>query len=150
MILTISAVLSVVLNAQLLAALARVPLPQPGAGAARAAVHQNRTSAGRMAGTTLRLDLDIVESAWAPEGNEAPALPILAFAERGKQPLVPGPLVRVPQGTVVVLTLRNQSDSALVIGDLRPGVGGDADTLQIAPGAMRELRYSLDVPGTYA
>ena len=58
--------------------------------------------------------------------------------------------MRVPQGTVVVLTLRNRSDSALVIGDLRPGVGGDADTLQIAPGAMRELRYSLDVPGTYA
>ena len=63
MTLTISAVLSVVLNAQLLAALARVPLPKPGAGAARAAVHQNRTPAGRMAGTTLRLDLDIVESA---------------------------------------------------------------------------------------
>ncbi len=145
----ISAVVSVVLHAQLLAALPRVPLPKPSASAVRAVVHQNRVSAGRMTGTTLHLDLDIVESAWAPEGNEAPALPILAFAERGKQPLVPGPLVRVPRGTTVILTLRNRTDSALVIGDLRAGVAGD-DTLQLAPGATRDVRYALNVAGTYA
>ena len=101
-------------------------------------------------GATLRLDLDIVESARAPKGNRAPALLVIAVAERGKQPLVPRPLVRVARGTVVVLTLSNRSDSALVIGDLRPGVGGDANTLQIVPGAMRELRDLLDVPGAYA
>lgn len=105
----LSAVVGVVLNAQLLAALPRVPLPKPSVGAA----------------------------------NEAPALPILAFAERGKQPLVPGPLVRVPRGTTVILTLRNRTDSSLVIGDLRAGVGGD-DTLQLAPGATREVRYPLN------
>ena len=149
MALAMSAVFGVVLHAQLIAAMPRVPLPKPSAAAARAVVHQNRVSAGRMVGNTLRLDLDIVESAWAPEGKEAPELPILAFAERGKAPLVPGPLVRVPQGTVVILTLRNRSDSALVVGDLRPGVSGTVDTLQVAAGAMRELRFSLNVPGTY-
>ena len=149
MALAMSAVFGVMLHAQLIAAMPRVPLPKPSAAAARAVVHQNRVSAGRMVGNTLRLDLDIVESAWAPEGKEAPELPILAFAERGKAPLVPGPLVRVPQGTVVILTLRNRSDSALVVGDLRPAVSGTVDTLQVAAGAMRELRFSLNVPGTY-
>ena len=37
----------------------------------------------------------------------------LAFAESGKAPAVPGPLLRAPVGTTVRLTLRNRSDSAL-------------------------------------
>lgn len=144
-----AALLGVVLQAQLVAAPSRIPLPQPTTGVARAAVHENRVPAGRVAGRTLRLALDVVESAWRPEGVEDPEVPILSFAEAGKAPLVPGPLVRVTQGTEVTLTLRNRSDSALVIGGLRPGVRLDADTVQLAAGATREVRYRLDVPGTY-
>ena len=137
MALAISAVLGIVLHAQLIAAMPRVPLPKPSAAAARAMVHQNRVSAGRMVGNTLRVDLEIVESAWAPEGKEAPELPILAFAERGKAPLVPGPLVRVPQGTVAILTLRDRSDSALVIGVHRDGAGSNRRFRVLADAARR-------------
>ena len=112
--------------------LSRVPLPQPAATAVRATVHQNREAAGQRTGRTLRLELDVVESAWRPEGANDPEVPILAFAERGKSPSVPGPLVRVPVGTTVMLSLRNRADSAIVIGGLRPGTDAARDTVQTA------------------
>lgn len=145
----ISAVLGVVLQAQLVAALPRVPLPRPAPGVVRAAVHQNTRSAGRLEGTTYRLALDIVESSWQPEGLEDPEVPILAFAERAQVPLVPGPLVRVPHGTTMVVVLRNRSDSAIVVGGLRPGFADGVDTIQLRAGATREVRHRLAAAGTF-
>jgi len=149
MLLSAAALLGIIVNAQLVAAMPRIPLPTPAPGVARAAVHQNLMPAGRITGGTLRLELDIVESAWKAEGPDDPEVPILAFAERGKAPLVPGPLVRVPQGTSMLVLLRNRTDSALVIGGLRPGLATDADTVQLAPGAVREVRATLSAAGTF-
>ncbi len=145
----ISAVLGVVLQAQLVAALPRVPLPKPAPGVVRSAVHQNTAPAGRLEGATFRLNLDVIESSWHPEGLDDPEVPILAFAERGKSPLVPGPLVRVPQGTVMVVVLRNRSDSAIVVGGLRPGYANGVDTVQLRAGETREVRYQLADVGTF-
>jgi FtsP/CotA-like multicopper oxidase with cupredoxin domain len=144
-----SAVLGVVLNAQLVATLPRKPLPKPSADVHRAVVHQNRTSAGRLEGTRLRLELDIVESAWKPEGVDDPEVPILAFAERGKTPLVPGPMIRVRRGTSVSLSLRNSSDSVLVIHGLRPGRTVGEDTVQIAARSSREITHVMSTAGTF-
>ncbi len=145
----VTALLSVVLNAQLSATLPRVPLPKAAPSVARAITHQNRTAAGTLSGNTLRVAIDVLESAWKPEGNNDPEVPILAFAERGKSPSVPGPLVRVAVGTEVVLTLRNRSDSALTVSGLRPGAGVIADTVHLAIGATRELRYVMKETGTF-
>lgn len=150
MIFPAAALIGIALQAQLVAALPRLPLPQPSSTVMRAAAHQNLVAAGRRTGATMRLDLDVVESAWKPEGQGDAEVPILAFAERGQSPLVPGPLIRVPQGTAVILTLRNRSDSALVIGGLRrDGVRG-VDTVQLAAGAVRELRFTLNTSGITA
>ncbi|MBC8089854.1 MAG: multicopper oxidase domain-containing protein [Phycisphaerae bacterium] len=149
MILPATALLGIVLNAQLVASLPRVPLPKPAVGVARAAVHQNTVAAGHLVGGKWRLELDVVESAWKPEGDTDPEVPILAFAERGRAPLVPGPLLRVRRGTTVSLSLRNRSDSTLVIGGLRPGARLKDDTVQLAAGATREIEFTLAIPGTY-
>ncbi len=149
MILTTAAVLGVVLNAQLLATLPRLPLPKPAVGAVRSVANTNRVPAGQLRGGTLYLELDVLESAWKPEGENDPEVPILAFAERGKAPSVPGPLVRVPQGTPVVVTLRNRSDTALVIGGLRPALPEGSDTVQLAAGATREVRTTMGAAGTF-
>ena len=130
----------------------RLPLPRPSPSAVRAAVHSNHVSAGTRDAGSLTIALDVVESAWKPEGESDPEVPILAFAERGKAPLVPGPMLRVSQGTEIRLTLRNSVDTSITIGGLRPGVSlgaGARDTLTIAAGATRELRYRLDKPGSY-
>ncbi|MBL8980754.1 MAG: hypothetical protein JNL26_01135, partial [Gemmatimonadetes bacterium] len=104
MLIPVAAVLGVVVHAQLAAHLPRVPLPRPAATAQRVAVHQNSTAAGTRAGRRLELALDVVEGAWRPEGSDDPEVPVLAFAEAGKTPLIPGPMIRVPQGTEVALT----------------------------------------------
>lgn len=144
-----AALLHVVLHAQLVQPPPRPIIPQPAPGVVRAAVHQNRVAAGRVLRNTLTLAIDIVESAWRPEGSQEPEVPILAFAESGKTPTVPGPLIRVRQGTSVVLTLRNRTDSAIVVHGLRPGSGLSPDTLQLAAGATRDLRYALGEVGTF-
>ena len=127
----------------------RLPLPRPAANATRASVHSNHVPAGTRSGGTLTIGLDIVESAWKPEGDDDPEVPVLAFAEHGKGPTVPGPLIRVPQGTEIRVTLTNRVDSAITIGGLRPGVSDSPDTLTIAAGQTRELRYRLAKPGSY-
>jgi FtsP/CotA-like multicopper oxidase with cupredoxin domain len=138
-----------VAQAPLVAPLPRLPLPRPATNAIRASVHSNHVPAGTRAGATLTIALDVVESAWKPEGDDDPEVPVLAFAEHGKAPTVPGPLIRVPQGTQVRVTLTNRVDTAITIGGLRPGVSNTTDTLTIAPGETHELRYRLDKAGSY-
>ena len=144
-----SALLHVVLHAQLLTPPPRLALPRPAPTAVRAVVHQNRTPAGRVARNVLTLGIDIVESAWRPEGPTEPEVPTLAFAESGQTPSVPGPLIRVRAGTALVLTLRNRADTALVVWGLRPGAGLAADSIQLATGAVREVRTTLNAVGTF-
>ena len=134
---------------QLAANLPRIPLPKASATAVRADINNNRTAAGALRNGVLTLSMEVVESAWRPEGDNEPEVPILAFRVTGKMPTVPGPLVRVPQGTEIRLTLSNKSDSSLVIGGLRPQAAKGTDTIQLAARSMREIRYKLDKPGTY-
>ena len=152
------AILSFVLQAPLVAPLPRMPLPKPAAGAVVAVANQNRVSGGVQNARVLVLALDVVTARWKPESDTEPEVPILAFTEAGKTPTVPGPLIRVRQGTELRVTLRNRSDSALVIGGLRAGIGAagaagasgaPGDTVQLAVGATREVRFRLDTAGTF-
>ena len=127
----------------------RSPLPRPVAGASLATVNQNRRPAGTLAGNTLVLALDIVEAGWQPEGELDPVVRILAFAEPGGPPQVPGPLLRAPRGTTVRLTLRNRSDSAVVVGGLRRQLPEASDTVHLAAGATREVTFRLDRVGNF-
>ncbi|MBK7596504.1 MAG: multicopper oxidase domain-containing protein [Gemmatimonadetes bacterium] len=150
MLLSAPALIGIALQAQLIATLPRTPLPKPAPGVAHAGVHQNTAAAGRLVGATLTLEVDIVESGWRPEGASDPEVPILAFAEHGKAPTVPGPLVRVPLGTTMLLTLRNLTDSALVIGGLRSTLSAARDTIQLPKGGTRDIRVRFGASGTFA
>ena len=127
----------------------RPSLPRPVAGAPVAQVNDNRRSAGTLSGGTLTLALDIVEAALQAEGEHDPVVRILAFAEPGKAPVVPGPLLRAPVGTTVRLTLRNRSDSAIMLGGLRHSMPSARDTLHLAAGATREITFRLDQTGNF-
>jgi FtsP/CotA-like multicopper oxidase with cupredoxin domain len=94
--------------------------------------------------------LDIVEAAWQPEGSDDPVVRALALAEPGKTPQVPGPLLRAPVGTRVHLTLRNRSDSAVMMSGFRQSLKAADDTVHLAAGATRELTFRLDSVGTFA
>ena len=130
-------------------AASRAPLPRPVANAPMARVNDNRHSTGTLSGGTLTLSLDIVEAGYQPEGEHDPVVRVLAFAEPGKAPQVPGPLLRAPVGTMVRLTLRNRSDSAVMLGGLRRSMPADRDTVHIAAGATRDITFRLDRVGNF-
>ncbi|HEU4701598.1 MAG TPA: multicopper oxidase domain-containing protein, partial [Conexibacter sp.] len=115
-----------------------------------AAINQNVVPAGRLAGATLTVALDVVDAAWQAEGLADPVVRVLALAEPGKAPQVPGPLLRAPAGTTVRLTLRNRSDSAVMLSGFRPAMKAADDTVHLAAGTTRTLTFRLDSVGTFA
>src|SRR5512143_3707333 len=90
----------------------------------RVVCHDNDRAAGTLRHHKLTLQLDIVEADWHPDGEDGPGLRVPVFAEAGHAPADPGPLVRMPQGTTVEVTVRNRlaTGSATVHGfHSRPG-----------------------------
>ena len=125
------------------------PLPRI-SGDERIASNDNRTSAGTLKDGVLTIRLDARAGEWRPDGDSAPGITVLAFGEEGKPLQIPGPLIRVPQGTEIHAFVRNSlPDSTLVMHGLSArGRPGD-DTLSIRPGEVRDVRFKAGVPGTY-
>src|SRR5918996_5194096 len=80
-----------------------------GSGSAppRVIPNDNRTPAGSLRDGVLTLRMVAQPAVWRPEGPTGPELSIHAFTEEGKPPQVPGPLMRVPVGTEINVSLRN-------------------------------------------
>jgi len=77
-----------------------------------------------------------------------------AFAEEGGPARIPGPLIRVPAGTEVALSLHNALAQGLTVRGLDNRLVHGTDSLigrviELAPGATGEVRVRLDAPGTY-
>ena len=70
----------------------------------RAVANDNATPAGTMVGDTLTLRLTVAPVAWRILGDSDPAFTLLAFAEEGKAPTIPGPLIRVRLDRIFVIT----------------------------------------------
>lgn len=43
--------------------------------------------------------MEVREDGWHPDRDADPALVLHAFGEAGKPPAIPGPLIRVPEGS---------------------------------------------------
>jgi hypothetical protein len=66
--------------------------------------NDNRIPAGTFVGDTLVLRLVAGPAQWYIHDEKAGAFSVLAFAEEGKPPSIPGPLLRVRAGTTIRLT----------------------------------------------
>jgi manganese oxidase len=118
----------------------------------RITINDNRATAGTLRNGVLTLRLEVREGEWHPDGEAAPGVIVRAFAEQGKQLLVPGPLIRVPEGTEIDAVVGNPLTSGILVvhGLSRRGMPSSAsDTIQVAPGATRALRFVAGAPGTY-
>ena len=118
----------------------------------RVRANDNRARAGILMSGTLAVRLEARLAQWHPQGDDAPGAVIPVFAEIGRPAQVPGPLIRVPGGTNITVTVRNLVPNAtLTIHGLhsRPATPGFTDSLQLSPGAVQTLRFRLDRPGTY-
>src|SRR5687767_6789172 len=69
--------------------------------------NDNRVAAGTLRGGILALALEAKPARWYPHGDSLTGKALAAFSEKGKTPLVPGPLVRVPVGTEIHATILN-------------------------------------------
>ena len=96
-------------------------------------------AAGKLEGGALTLRLEIREAAWHPGAKDGPSMPILAFAEEGKSPSVPGPMIRVQQGTSIHVSVKNTTLFHASVHGLhaRPGVA--SDVLKIPPQGTRRI-----------
>ena len=119
----------------------------------RIQTHDNEKAAGTLTGGLLRVQLDTRVGTWYPHGEDGPAAEMQAFAEVGRPLQIPSPMIRVPAGTEVVVSIRNSlPDSTLTVYGLvsRPlPAGASAAPVTVPPGATREVRFKLDAPGAY-
>ena len=117
-------------------------------GAERVAPNDNRRAAGRLRGGVLTVKLVARTGLWSPEGPSGPQLTTAAFGEEGRNIQTPGPLLRVPVGTEIRATVRNSLGKQLWIY----GMGqkrGLSDSTGIPPGETRELRFTVNEPGSF-
>jgi FtsP/CotA-like multicopper oxidase with cupredoxin domain len=110
--------------------------------------NDNRTPAGRRAAGTLHLSLEITRTLWRPEGAAGETIPLFAFAESGKTPTIPGPLLRVIEGTEIRIQLHNGLDRPAVIHGLHDHDGA-ADSVVLAAGESRSIDFRAKTPGTH-
>lgn len=110
--------------------------------------NDNIRSAGRLEGTVLSVRLFAGIGSARSAGPQSMPIEVAAFGEESADLSAPGPLIRVREGTAVVLTLRNTLSSALTVHGFcaRPG---PCDPLVLMPGASQEIRFELNAPGTY-
>ncbi|MDQ3696694.1 MAG: multicopper oxidase domain-containing protein [Gemmatimonadota bacterium] len=114
--------------------------------------NDNRTPAGTLRDGVLTLRLVVQMARWQPEaeGEGAPLVIAPVFAEEGRAPQIPGPLVRVPAGTSILATVRNAlSDSTITVRGLQSRPADPAESVTIAPGATHTFRFAAGAPGTY-
>ena len=116
------------------------------------AVNDNRRPAGSLSGRTVAIHLEIRRGVWHPNRDDGPGVSVNAFAEEGKPLTVPGPMIRVPAGTIVKAFVRNTLFNSVVVYGLSArgaGTPRSEDTVQIRPGAVQEISFPAGTPGTY-
>lgn len=113
------------------------------------AINDNRVPAGVLKDGILRMQLVAGEGTWSPEGQEGPALKVQAFAEHGRNLSIPGPLIRVREGTRIRISVRNDLPSPLTMHGLHARPSHAAEGVGIAPGQTHEFDFLAGLTGTY-
>ena len=99
----------------------------------------NRVPAGRLENGILTLHLELRQGDWYPEADTGPSMKVYAFAEEGKALQVPGPLIRVPEGTEIHVTLHNLLPAAAIVHGLHQHPGDAKAVVEVPPQETREL-----------
>ncbi|HET9332343.1 MAG TPA: multicopper oxidase domain-containing protein [Gemmatimonadota bacterium] len=111
--------------------------------------NDNDRPAGALSERVLTLRMEVVRGEWRYLGDDRPGVEVLAFREIGRDPENPGPLIRVPLGTEIRVTIANPLNVPLVVYGLAARRVADMDSLVVPAGEERETRFVADVEGTY-
>jgi len=114
------------------------------------AINDNRRPAGEFKNGTLYLELETRLGAWYLESREGKAIPVYAFAEAGKPLQLPGPLIRVPQGSMIEVKFNHAfTGSDLVLHGFCSHPGQENDSIIIRSGESCTLKFNAGQAGTY-
>jgi FtsP/CotA-like multicopper oxidase with cupredoxin domain len=113
----------------------------------------NTAPAGVLRQGVLTVALEAKRAMWNLDGDRRPGMSIEAFAEQGRSPSIPGPLLRVPRGTEIRIRVHNTL-SQMIAMQVPAAIHGEAaaatsDSVVIAPGAVGEVRIHATTPGNY-
>ena len=116
----------------------------------RATPNDNRRPAGTFRDGKLDLKLEIVNARWFPEAEDGTNTVLPALAEVGRAPEIPGPMIRVPEGATVHVSIHNSLAKAEIIlhgFHIRPATTDDV--IKISPNETKEVTFLAGAPGTY-
>ena len=129
----------------LLSTLALAQVPDAG----EIVANQNRIPGGKLENGVLNVKLELRSGAWRPEANDGPQLFVQAFGEAGRPPQIPGPMLRIPEGTTVHATVTNQLKMKATVYGLNTRPGDEKAGVEIPAGENREFTFAAGAPGTY-
>jgi FtsP/CotA-like multicopper oxidase with cupredoxin domain len=111
--------------------------------------NQNRTPAGKLENGALTLHLELRNGAWRPEADDGPKIFVQAIGEAGKPAQIPGPLMRMPTGTTVHVSVTNKLKEKAKVYGLNTRPGDPKAAVELAPGESKEWSFAAGAPGTY-
>jgi FtsP/CotA-like multicopper oxidase with cupredoxin domain len=123
----------------------------PPATPERIVINDNRRPVGTPAGNVVTVRLEARLGQWYPDRESDPGVTVKAFAADGGSLQIPGPVLRVREGTEVRALVRNSLREPLVLRGLysRPGPASGAAPVTIAPGESKQIDFAAGRPGTY-
>lgn len=112
-------------------------------------INNNHKSGGRLTKQNFELNLEARMGTWYPDGATGDGLTVAAFGEVGKALQVPGPLIRVPIGTIVRITVRNKLGKPLTMFGLDSIRGTNSDSVRIESDDTQRFQFIASTPGTF-
>jgi FtsP/CotA-like multicopper oxidase with cupredoxin domain len=114
-----------------------------------AVTNDHRVIAGVRRDSIYTLALELRRTSWHPNAPSALTVDVPAFAEAGRAPSIPGPLIRVPAGTRMQITLHNRLSERAVVHGLHDHDGA-RDSVVLGAGESRAVRFVARRTGTFA
>src|SRR5438128_2574862 len=111
------------------------------------APNANTVAAGTLRDGVLSLELNALESQWSAAGATTPMPTVEAFAEPGKAPSAPGPLIRIPAGTLIRVNVHNSLTRPLTF--FLPTSATTDDSVVVAAGAVGTLQVRATTAGNF-
>jgi manganese oxidase len=111
--------------------------------------NQNRVPAGKLENGVLNVQFELRNGAWRPEADDGPQLFVQSFGEAGHAAQIPGPILRMPEGTTVHATVTNMLKMKATVYGFNTRPGGANTAVEIPAGENHEFNFAAGAPGTY-
>ena len=111
--------------------------------------NQNRIPAGKLDNGVLNVQLELRSGTWHPEAEDGPPLFVQAFGEAGRAAQIPGPMLRMHEGTTIHVTVANKLKMKTTVYGLNTRPCDAAAGVEILPGESHEFTFTAGASGTY-